>query len=134
MKHARVDYQDRIVDLDEKIGAEEPVFLLRATDKHMVPMIDTYIDRLKADPIAQPEMVECLVNFRQQIVDWQAKNGAKTPDIPVATAGTGETSPATDDIPTAICDGCGIAVPSNELELVEETHLCLDCRRTEGQE
>ena len=32
MKHARTDYQGRIVDLDGTIPADEPVFVLRASD------------------------------------------------------------------------------------------------------
>jgi hypothetical protein len=32
MKHARADYQRRIVDVDGIIPAEEPVFLIRAQD------------------------------------------------------------------------------------------------------
>ena len=33
MKHARNDYNGRIVDLQNKIPEDEPVFLLRAQDK-----------------------------------------------------------------------------------------------------
>jgi DNA repair exonuclease SbcCD ATPase subunit len=46
MKHARSDYQNRIVDLAGKIPANEPVFLLRAKDLCALPTLHAYLTEL----------------------------------------------------------------------------------------
>ena len=42
MLHARKDYNDRIQDADNKIPADEPVFMLRGQDKFAPVLLDIY--------------------------------------------------------------------------------------------
>ena len=99
MKHARKDY-DRIQDpalgdpslLGEgcsPIAEDEPVFLIRAKDKHFVPMVIDYITRTVKDPGGDLQTAEALSKHVVGALRWQEANGTKTADMPRATEGDG---------------------------------------------
>jgi hypothetical protein len=89
MKHARKDY-NRIQDPEEKIGRDEPVFLLRAQDKHFVPMLEDYFRHLAMSGEAQLEMLEAVSAQITRAKQWQAEHGVKAPDMPVDAVVTTE--------------------------------------------
>lgn len=82
MKHSREDYQGRIVDLAGKIPEDEPVLLFRAQDKHMVPVLQRYLDLLMADPNCHGDIRQAVHEHINRVLNWQAKHGSKTPDLP----------------------------------------------------
>ena len=90
MKHARPDY-NRIQDpalyepglLSEgstPIGEDEPVFLLRAQDKHAAKMLIIYAAELEADPDVDPEMAKLCLKWARTMAQWPYK---KSPDMPM---------------------------------------------------
>jgi hypothetical protein len=81
MIHARADY-NRIQDPEGKIGADEPVFLLRAQDQNFVYMLQYYRQIVMADPVVVDWKI--LTAIDEQIARaeaWQAEHGVKRPDI-----------------------------------------------------
>src|SRR5258708_4200756 len=98
MIHAREDYMP-IQDPRNKIGEDEPVFLLRAQDENFIPMLEHY-KKLLSDSIVDEEdeatekdeddtegmSEEEYEAFEDNIDshialanDWQEENGVKTP-------------------------------------------------------
>lgn len=78
MKHAREDY-NRIQDPENKIGADEPVMLFRAHDKHFIDVLNYY--RCILTEAGNYEMVKAVENHIDLAIDWRAKNGCKEPDM-----------------------------------------------------
>lgn len=85
MKHARKDYQARIIDnlwpAEGSIPADEPVFLLRAKDIVAPSIVRAWAtaaygagadDRITAAARAHADAME----------DWQKKHGYQVPDMP----------------------------------------------------
>lgn len=82
MKHARNDYNGRIVDLQNKIPEDEPVFLLRAQDKLAPELLLQWAMKLRLLG-GDPNMARLAEDHAQRMIDWQAKHGCKTPDLVV---------------------------------------------------
>lgn len=91
MKHARKDY-DRIQDpaLGDPtllgtgctpIGADEPVFLLRAHDRLAPHNLFDYAARAE-DSGCDRVLVETVRNHARAMLAWQEKHGFKEPDLP----------------------------------------------------
>ena len=80
MIHAREDY-NRIQDPASLIGEDEPVFLIRAKDKLMVPVLRAYADMAELAG-CDADMVMIVRHHAQRTEVWQHKNGCKTPDLP----------------------------------------------------
>lgn len=78
MKFSREDYNNRIVDKDGKIPADEPVFLLRAQDKFAPSTLRHYAKLLEED--GNIEMSEELRAHARQMIVWQKSVKIKTPD------------------------------------------------------
>jgi len=79
MKHARSDY-NRIQDPKNKIGKDEPVFLIRAQDSvapFAIRAWADYNDAMNGDPVisrmARDQAVE--------VEKWQKINGSKMSDL-----------------------------------------------------
>lgn len=92
MIHARDDYnriQDPAVDDPSllspgstPIGREEPVFLLRAQDKHFLAAVLFYRRLVLRDPATTDRrMVDALDTLIGHAATWQREHGAKTPDL-----------------------------------------------------
>lgn len=88
MVHAREDY-NRIQDpalIDASllgegcspIAEDEPVFLLRAKDKHFLTILANYLDYVVSDSI----MVEAIEAQIIRAKKWQEKNNTKEHDVP----------------------------------------------------
>jgi len=81
MKHSRMDYQDRVVDLAEKIPANEPVFLLRGQDLAAPAAVRTWAQ--KADQRgAAKEMVKAAFDVAAEMEAYQKEHIGKVPDCP----------------------------------------------------
>jgi len=80
MKHARSDYDKRIVDLENKIPEDEPVFLLRGQDSLAPKLLMMWAtDLLLRD--GDPSMAESAMQQAQRMLKWQKEHGTKTPDM-----------------------------------------------------
>lgn len=79
MIHAREDYNGRIIDTDNLIPEDEPVFLIRGQDKYAPQIILNYAAIVAND---NPEIAQLCVVHAARIFQWQAENGMKIPDLP----------------------------------------------------
>lgn len=88
MKHAREDYdrfQDPALERPDEfpgvnpIGADEPVFLLRARDTLAPMVVNTWARELHAAG-GNPRTVARVQAFADKMAEWQRENGAKLPD------------------------------------------------------
>jgi hypothetical protein len=78
MKFTRDDYNKRIVDLESRIPNDEPVFLLRAQDKHAPDTLRFYARLLKEN--GNNEMAEELLAHARSMLVWQKSVKVKNPD------------------------------------------------------
>lgn len=93
MLHARLDYQDRIIDMAEKfpdlfadcancIQQEEPVFLLRANDRCAPAAVlawANFLETLGGDQV----VVDHVRNWAKFMSDWRIDHdNGKVPDAP----------------------------------------------------
>lgn len=78
MKHGRTDYDARIQDGENKIPADEPVFLIRGQDRYAARTVRHYADLLESAG-APPEQVEAVRRHALTITNWRPK---KLPDNP----------------------------------------------------
>jgi hypothetical protein len=76
MKHVREDYQSRIVDLDHKIGEDEPVFLLRGQDKCFIPMLQLYL-WMTTITTQDVEIIKSIYSHIAYSEAWQTANKGK---------------------------------------------------------
>ena len=81
MRHARPDYQGRIVDLQHRIPDGEPVFLLRSTDEFAPELVILWAERLVARG-GDPRMARMAFDHANAMRAWQRAHGAKVPDLP----------------------------------------------------
>ena len=80
MLHARKDYNERIQDNANIIGRDEPVFLFRAQDRFMLPILEEYLSLL-GDEGDKP-LVVAVLKHMARVVEWQTDHEAKDPDTP----------------------------------------------------
>lgn len=78
MKFTREDYNRRIVDKEGRIPEDEPVFLLRAQDKHAPDTLRFYANLLKES--GNLEMAEELYVHARNMLLWQKSVKVKPPD------------------------------------------------------
>lgn len=78
MRHARQDY-DRIQDPINKIGKDEPVFLLRANDRCAPKTVLFWADL--CEKAGNSEMANIAREHVKEMLIWQKENGCKTPDL-----------------------------------------------------
>jgi len=80
MKFGREDYNKRIIDTENKIPVDEPVFLLRAQDKFAPKLLLQWAMEVRlagGDPKVAAEAEE----HAQNMLDWQKVHGSKNPDM-----------------------------------------------------
>jgi len=82
MRHAREDYQRRIVDLENIIPADEPVFLLRGQDIYAARVVRFWAV-LVAQHEGDPRIVTAAMNIADEMDKWPT---SKEPDLPVLPA------------------------------------------------
>jgi len=80
MKHARDDY-NRIQDPENKIGQDEPVFLLRGKDQCAPDTIRFWANILLARGGAV-NLYSKAMAWAKNMEKWQQENGCKIPDAP----------------------------------------------------
>ena len=80
MKHAREDYNRRIQDNEEIIPEDEPVFLLRAQDKH-APVILRFYASLVNGVGGNPDIIRNTMCHARNMEMWQEDYGCKSPDM-----------------------------------------------------
>ena len=78
MKFERKDYQRRIVDLENVIPADEPVFLLRGQDIYAAKVIRVWAS-LVAQGDGDPRAVEAAIRIADDMDSWPVH---KEPDLP----------------------------------------------------
>lgn len=83
MKHARSDY-DRIQDPDGKIGADEPVFLLRAQDICAPHAVKAWA-AIAEENGASWAIVTRAREWAEEMKEWQRTPRSKIPDAPPET-------------------------------------------------
>jgi len=76
MIHPGEKYQ-HIQDRTGQIGKDEPVFLLRASDIRMVPLMMIWLDLYGQSDNADPEKIKEVQDHCALTFDWQRKNGVK---------------------------------------------------------
>lgn len=81
MKHARKDYNGRVVDLAKKIPEDEPVFLLRAQDVAAPDTVE-YWEILARRAGARKNITDAAKNQAEAMREWQREHGMKIPDMP----------------------------------------------------
>lgn len=79
MIHARDDY-NRIQDPYGLIGITEPVFLLRAKDKHTPNTIRHWV-KLNQESGNTDPLVNIAATWAEVMENWQKEHGCKLPDI-----------------------------------------------------
>lgn len=78
MRFTRDDYNRRIIDTEGRIPEDEPVFLLRAQDKHAPDTLRFYAKLLKED--GNTNMAEELLAHARAMLVWQKSVKVKKPD------------------------------------------------------
>ncbi len=85
MLHAREDY-NRIQDPENKIGENEPVFIVRAKDSFSTHTMLAWADavlfegQLKNDNKLKA-MAGMVYEHVKKTIEWQNENGCKNPDL-----------------------------------------------------
>lgn len=79
MIHARTDY-DRIQDPENKIGKDEPVFLLRAKDKFAPTTVKMWAAQVRA--AGDDRLADYIDSWALKMEFWQKTNECKQPDAP----------------------------------------------------
>lgn len=80
MKFGRKDYDRRIIDIDNKIPVDEPVFLLRSSDIYAPQLLLEWAKLMMLNG-GSPEMAKNVIDHAQSMLKWQRDNGKKTPDM-----------------------------------------------------
>ena len=83
MLHARNDYNRRIQDSENGIGAKEPVFIMRAQDNLMLPTLLHYLMLLSATACPDKVLKIAVVRHIDRVLTWQLENDTKDPDTPL---------------------------------------------------
>jgi hypothetical protein len=79
MKHARDDYNDRIIDTDNEIPGDEPVFLIRAQDQVSGDAVRAWAD-LHEKAGGDSELAQ-LARDQAELMDaWPVKKAADKPN------------------------------------------------------
>lgn len=80
MIHIRSDYNQRIQDSANLIPADEPVFILRAQDKHAPATVAFWAHCV--DQEGDFDLAIAALDHAIKMLQWQRKHGCKSPDSP----------------------------------------------------
>ena len=80
MIHARKEY-NRIQDPENKIGEDEPVFLLRAKDKTAPQIVLIWAATQRDNPNADPKLIKMAEQHAHKMEEWQIENDCKWADL-----------------------------------------------------
>lgn len=79
MIHAREDYM-RIQDPENKIGQDEPVFLLRGQDVLAPGLLMKWAEELISRG-GDKRLAKSVVSHALKMIEWQEEHGSKLPDL-----------------------------------------------------
>ena len=80
MDFSRDDYNNRIIDKAGIIPTDEPVFLLRAQDKHTPAALREYALRLRME--GNEKMADAVGEIVLKFIAWQNNKKVKSPSSP----------------------------------------------------
>jgi len=80
MLHSRADYNDRVQDSANIIPADEPVFLLRAQDKHAPRAVRDWAAEVE-NATGLTDIVIAALSQAKRMDEWQMTHGKKQPDL-----------------------------------------------------
>jgi len=80
MNFGRDDYNRRIIDTEDKIPHDEPVFFLRGRDALAPALLLEWAKQLRLSG-GDPIMSRNAEDHAQLMIDWQREHGSKTPDM-----------------------------------------------------
>lgn len=80
MIFGREDYNRRIIDTDNKIPKNEPVFFLRGKDAIAPALLLEWAKQLRLSG-GDPKMASSAEEHAQLMIDWQREHGCRTPDM-----------------------------------------------------
>ena len=80
MRFGREDYNRRIIDTDNKIPEDEPVFFLRGKDALAPALLLEWAKQLRLAR-GNPSMARNAEEHAQLMIDWQREHGCRTPDM-----------------------------------------------------
>jgi hypothetical protein len=80
MDFGRQDYNTRIVDTEDRIPINEPVFFLRGTDALAPALMLEYAKQIRLGG-GDPNMARNVEDHAQKMIRYQKTNGCKTPDM-----------------------------------------------------
>jgi hypothetical protein len=80
MRFGREDYDSRIIDKDNKIPQNEPVFFLRGKDMLAPALLLEWAKQLRLSG-GDPNMASNAEDHAQLMIDWQREHGCRTPDL-----------------------------------------------------
>lgn len=85
MLHARKDY-NRIQDPENKIGKDEPVFIVRAKDVFSTKAMEAWADAVLFEGNLQSnkglkEMAAMIYEHIGKTIKWQNQNSCRNPDL-----------------------------------------------------
>lgn len=80
MNFGRDDYSKNFIDSNGLIPENEPVFLLRSTDKFSPRLLLMWAMEVRLAG-GDPQMAEAVEAQAQKMIEWQREHGSKTPDM-----------------------------------------------------
>jgi hypothetical protein len=80
MRHARKDY-NRFQDPENKIGVDEPVFLLRAKDITAPETLRFWANTQRENPSPNEEIIKVVLDWADEMEKWQKENTSKYADL-----------------------------------------------------
>ena len=80
MLHAREDY-NRFQDPDNKIPADEPVFLLRAQDITAPATLRFWAFQQRSNPKTNGKIITMVEQWADKMEEWQKEHGSKFADL-----------------------------------------------------
>lgn len=81
MRPGRPDYDGRIVDRQQRIGEQEPVFVLRAGDEFAPGLVTLWAEQMYARG-GDPRLIAMAHEQARRMSAWQRAHGSKVPDLP----------------------------------------------------
>lgn len=80
MDFGRKDYNESIHEIIDQAPSDEPVFLLRGSDKLAPTLIASYVKELVMAGVDQ-DIIDSAVSQCRKMIEWQEKNGSRVTDL-----------------------------------------------------
>lgn len=80
MDFGRKDYNENIHEIIDQAPSDEPVFLLRGSDKLAPTLIASYVKELVMAGVDQ-DIIDSAVSQCRKMIEWQERNGSRVTDL-----------------------------------------------------